>query len=153
MKGIANRQKRIVTPRRNRGKSGLPSRDVQKEPARRVKVPKRTGRTLPPSAWIVIALGMTAWSCASSGPGTAVPLEARVKQLESSAPGVGEVMSGVQLHFGVGQGDNRLVNGVLQHKPVDVHGPPLVDAKEAGNSLLFRVWVVPRVNDHDMIGD
>jgi hypothetical protein len=100
MKGIPNRQKRIVTPRGNRRKPGLPVKDVQKAPARRRKVPKRTGRTMPPSGWIVVALGIIAWSCASSGPGTAVPLEARVKQLESSAPGVGEVMSGVQLHFG-----------------------------------------------------
>jgi uncharacterized protein len=50
-------------------------------------------------AFATIALmTLISWSC-SSQKATVEALERRIKQLEAAAPGVGEMMSGVQLHF------------------------------------------------------
>ena len=43
-------------------------------------------------------VSIVAWSCSSPQPAL-VSLEQRVKRLEAAAPGVGELMSGVHLHF------------------------------------------------------
>ncbi|HUL43913.1 MAG TPA: hypothetical protein VLY03_06110 [Bacteroidota bacterium] len=79
-------------------------------------------------------------SCQHDNTDNKISIEDRLKKLESTAPGVGEVMSGVQLHFGklyfAGQAENwKLADFELDEITENLDNAALMRPEEHGVKL------------------